>query len=64
MSSVTTLASSDLFPVSSVPFNSARDTATGRGSCVSTDGKSTGRPSSCEVISRQRTFLSAFITVF
>ena len=46
MSSVTTLTSSDLFPVRSVPFISARDTGTVRSSCFSTEDKSTDRPAS------------------
>ena len=46
MSSLTKLESSELFPVRSVPFISARDIGTGRSSCFSTDGKSIGRSAS------------------
>ena len=46
MSSLIMLASSELFPGLNASFISIRDTGTERSSCLSTDGKSTGRPAS------------------
>ena len=60
MSSITTLASSDLFPVRSVPFNSARDTGTGRSPCFI----GSNQPSEDISVCLHNSFLVSVLCVF